>query len=119
MDTLSAFAMGEAHRNDPLMVFDWNKAAEIIRDTQPKEAFAGLDSDFEYTAGYIWRDGKPVKDDYTYLASVWAEPLLVADNVVYKCWKFFDDTPGWGSATKWPDSALEIINSMKEVSNGR
>ena len=24
MDTALAFAMGEAHRNDPLMVFDWD-----------------------------------------------------------------------------------------------
>jgi len=109
MRTEAAFAMGVAHRNDPLMVFDWDKAASILADRNPDEAFAGLESDFEYTAGYIWRGGKPVKDDYTYLASTWAKPMLIIDDEEIECWRYKDEVPDWGSDTKWPQSALRTI----------
>ena len=59
MDTALAFMMGEAHRHDPLMVFDWDTAARIIAEKSPKFAVAGLEGDFEYTSGVIWKDGKP------------------------------------------------------------
>ena len=31
MNTLSAFAMGAANRGKELMVFDWDKAAKLIK----------------------------------------------------------------------------------------
>ncbi len=58
MDTLSAFAMGQANLGRPHKVFDWKKAAEIIRDEKPNRASAGLAGDWEYTGGDIYRDGK-------------------------------------------------------------
>jgi len=114
MDTFSAFMMGQANKNQPVMVFDWDKAAKLIRNEQPKEAFAGLEDDLEYTEGIIWKDGMPVKDDYTYLASTWARPLLIMDGVPCECWRYEQETPGWNADTKWPKSALEILSS-KEV----
>jgi hypothetical protein len=34
MDTLSAYAMALANIRNELMVFDWDKAAELIRDSK-------------------------------------------------------------------------------------
>lgn len=48
---MRAFAMGEANRGKSLMVFDWNKTASRIKETQPSVAAAGLRDDWEYTGG--------------------------------------------------------------------
>ena len=112
MDTLSAFAMGQAHKNDPHRVFDWHKAAELIRDAKPCEASAGLRGDWEYTGGTIYRDGKPVpqEETYVYLASKWAAPQLDMDGEIVECWLSKKDAPeGWDSGTYWPESALAIL----------
>lgn len=104
-----AFAMGEAHRFDPLMVFDWHKAARVLTERNPDEALAGLQDDYEYTAGTIWRDGMPVRNEYTYLASTWAKPMLIIGDEEIECWRYKDEVPDWGSGTKWPQSALRIV----------
>lgn len=114
MDTLSAIAMGELHRNDPLMVFDWDKAARILVDRKPERASAGLTNDFEWTGGIIWKGGKPFTDDYTYLASTWAEPLLVIDDEEIECWRYKSEVPEWNSETKWPKSAIDIVKKVNE-----
>jgi hypothetical protein len=90
-------------------VFDWDKAAALIREHKPKLAGAGLSSDWEWTGGDIYRDGQPVTDSYTYLSSRWATPELELDGVSFDCWKFRDETE-WDSDTKWPASALAILN---------
>lgn len=110
MDTMMAFAMGEANRNKELMVFDWDKAARMIKESGCKEAHAGLRSDWEWTGGCIFYDGKPYKDDYTFLASTWATPEIDINDEIYPCYKMESETPGWGSDTKWPESALKILN---------
>ena len=114
MDTALAFAMGEAHRHDPLMVFDWDKAAHILAERNPDEALAGLQDDYEYTAGVIWRKGMPARDEYTYLASTWAHPMLIIGDEEIECWRYKSDVPEWSAKTKWPKSAIEIVNTGKE-----
>lgn len=109
MNSLIAFAMGEANRHRELMVFDWDKAAQIIRDTGAKYAAAGLRDDWSYTAGPILDDGEPVVDEYTFLASTWAVPELYVNGEYIECYKMKSETPGWDSETKWPDSALAIL----------
>lgn len=109
MDTALAFFMGETHRNDPTMVFDWDKAARILSERMPEKAFAGLAGDFEYTGGIIWFCGDPCMSDYTYLASTWARPMLVFDGDCIECWMYQSDSPGWDADTKWPDSAMRIV----------
>ena len=63
MDTLQAFAIGEANRDKELMVFDWDKAVSIIKEhnlnlnlldayrkedkTTQKEIYASLLTEFE------------------------------------------------------------------------
>ena len=112
MDFMQAFMMGEANRNKELMVFDWERAAQRIKETGAKEASAGLYSDWEYTGGAIWRDGKPVDSDdtYTYLASTWATPELKLDGQVEDCYKMQSEVPGWDAGTYWPEEALAIVN---------
>ena len=109
MNTLLAFAIGEANRGREEMVFDWDKAAEIIRATGANYAAAGLRDDWEYTGGTIFEDGKPCMDDYTFLASTWAKPELSVNGENIECYRMESETPGWDSDTKWPDSALAIL----------
>lgn len=116
METFRALLKGEANRSRPLMVFDWDKAAQLIAERRPSVARAGLCSDWEYTGGDIYRGGKPVRKDdtYTYLASTWATPELDLDGDVIPCFRMKTDAPGWGSDTYWPESALGILSPSTE-----
>jgi hypothetical protein len=109
MNTEQAFIMGELNRGREQKVFDWDKAASLIKQHNPSEAIAGLCSDMEYTSGTIWKDGKIIKDDYTFLSSTWATPILVMDGEEHDCFKMQSEVPDWNSSTKWPESAKRII----------
>lgn len=113
MDTLSAFAMGQANRGREQKVFDWDKAARLIKEHEAVEASAGLSGDWEYTGGCIFSDGKPVTDSYTYLSSTWATPEIEIDGEMFNCYVMASDVPEqWGtdySGIKWPESALSIL----------
>ena len=109
MDTWSAFQMGEANRGKELKVFDWDKAARLIKEHNAKEASAGLEMDWEWTGGEIFRNGKPVLDSYTYLSSTWATPELEIDGEVFDCYTMQSETDGWDYDTKWPESAIKIL----------
>ena len=113
MDTVQAFAMGESSRGKEPKVFDWDKAAQIIKDRGAQSASAGLAQDWEWTAGLILKDGNPIPadDTYTYLASTWATPTLRINGENIECYKMKSETPGWGSDTYWPQSALDIFNA--------
>lgn len=110
MDTMAAFAMGEANRGNPLMVFDWDKAARILKEREPEMAEAGLRGDLGWTGGTIWEHGKPVTDCYTYLASTWATPVLIIEDEEIECYVMESETE-WRCGTEWPESALRIVNS--------
>lgn len=112
MNTLAAFAMGEANRGKELMVFDWDKAAQLIREHGAVTAYAGLRGDWEYTGGLILKQGKPTKDD-TYLASTWATPEIAIDGTVMECYRMQSETPNWDAKTQWPKSALEILEGRQ------
>lgn len=114
MNTMSAYMMGQMNRGKEQKVFDWDQAARIIKERKADYAVAGLQSDLEYTAGVILDGGKPIDSDYTYLASTWAIPVLVFyhDNDVEEvpCYIMAHETE-WGAHTKWPLSALAILNA--------
>ena len=109
MDTLQAFAMGEAHRDCEPMVFDWDHAAELIRESGAAYAAAGLRSDWEWTGGTIFSDGEIIQDEYTFLASTWAVPELDLDGKICPCYRMQSETPRWDASTKWPESAIRIL----------
>lgn len=113
MNTWAAFAMGEANRGKELMIFDWDKAARLIRERKPECAVAGLLGDWEYTSGTIYESGKPVMDDYTYLSSTWAVPELNMDGEIVDCYRMEHEVPSWNSNTKWPQSALDILSALE------
>lgn len=92
-------------QNTPMKIFDWDKAAKLIRDRRPSIAEAGLAGDWDYTGGVIY-NGRPVHDQYTYLGSMWAIPTLIMDDDEIPCWSTECE---WDQNTKWPDSALNIL----------
>ena len=93
-----------------LMVFDWEKAAEIIRDRKPQFAVAGLYGDYAYTSGVIWQNGKIATAEFTYLASKYAKPMLILDyEEAIECYKMESETPGWDAYTRWPEAARLIV----------
>ncbi len=106
MDTMAAYTRGQAARGNPMKVFDWDKAARLIRGSDAQEASAGLGGDWEWTGGNILADGKPVTDGGCYLSSNWATPELEIDGVVQGCWCYNDE---WNEHTCWPESALAIL----------
>lgn len=116
MDSLNAFALGEANRGKEMKVFDWLKAARMIRERNVKNAGAGLSGDWEYTGGEIFSDGEitPAKDTYTYLASTWATPELDIDGKRIDCYLMESDTPGWDARTYWPEEAILILKGEKK-----
>jgi hypothetical protein len=113
MRTIEAAAMADLNRGKPMMVFDWDKAARIIRERKATTASAGLAQDWEWTGGEILTDGKPTPEDdtYVYLASNWATPELDIDGEVMPCYRMQDGS-GWDSKTYWPESALAILNGQ-------
>lgn len=112
MDTARAFMRGELARKSGAkqMVFDWDKAAEIIKNRRPLKASAGLLHDYEWTAGEIYSHGMIIKDSYTYLSSNWATPMLILGDYEEEipCFKMEDETT-WDEKTKWPESAVTIL----------
>lgn len=119
METMAAFAMGQANKGRERMVFDWDKAVEIIKERGLKNCGAGLESDFEYTAGMILVDGKPSTEDYTYLASNWAIPQLIvysdSDGGLFDydetidCWLWESDT-SYTEETKFPNHLIKELS---------
>jgi hypothetical protein len=107
MKAESARACGARHK-----VFDWEKAARLIKEARAIEAYAGLAQDWEWTGGRILLDGKPDMESYTYLCSNWATPELIIgspDGQPTDCWRYTDDGPEWYADTKWPPEALAIL----------
>lgn len=113
MDSIAVFARGEANRGKESMVFDWDKAAQIIKERKASHAGAGLSGDWEWTGGDILRDGMPVSQEetYTYLASTWAIPELKIDGEIIDCFKMQSETDNWDSQTYWPESARNILSA--------
>ena len=115
MDTMSAFAMSLTAKGKEQMVFDWDKAAQLIRERKPQSASAGLAGDWEYTGGIIYEDGKPVPKEstYVYLSSNWATPELEIDGVTIPCFKMQNVAPDLDAHTYWPESAITILNQKE------
>jgi len=112
MNTIEAFARGEAARvaGNKMKAFDWDKAAEIIKERQPEEAGAGLATDYEWTHGSIYKNGVIIPEDetYVYLSSVWATPMLTLNHFEEElpCWKWENEDKSFGY---WPESARKIL----------
>ena len=114
MNTMEAFMMAEENQGNESRIFDWERAASLIRKRKPRIAEAGLDEDWSCTSGAIWEDGKPIRDENCYLKSVWATPVLYLDVEKIPCWRMTSQAPEWDECTLWPDSALNILKDGDE-----
>lgn len=108
MDTLQAIAINNSTPDGNEKVFDWDKAAKIIKERKPETASAGLTEDWFWTGGIIYENGKPIINEYTFLASRWATPVLILDDEEIDCYQP-KGYHGWNENTKWPESALKIL----------
>lgn len=112
--------LAEIKRECRERVFDWDKAAKIILERKPYEAWAGLGGDFGNTGDVIYEENNIVTGGYTYLSSYWATPklLLMDENTLgfedgehIPCWKWKDETE-WDAHTVWPQSAVNILKGV-------
>lgn len=111
MDTMAAYARGLASKGKEQAVFDWDKAAQILKDRKADYAEAGLEDDWGCTVGGILLNGSIPSSDYPpYLSSNWATPQLRVDDEYIDCYKMQSEVPDWGADTFWPDSARKIFN---------
>lgn len=109
MNTMSAFAMGMVNRGKEPKVFDWHKAAQLIKESGYKDADAGLSEDWFWTGAAIFRNGEVIKEHNAYLSSTWATPVIRIDGVEHECWKMESETDGWNAHTSWMQSAIDIL----------
>lgn len=109
MNTMAVFMMGQINKGNEQKVFDWEKAAELIKIKNPQKVYAGLDEDWSCTAGVIFEDGKMKDDGYAYLSSTWATPVIGMDGERVICYKMKSKTPGWDCSTIWPEVAKRIL----------
>ena len=103
-------------KDKPQKVFDWDKAANIIKQYYSEHldliAEAGLQGDWEYTGGVIFENGKPTNDNYTYLSSNWAIPTLILswdreEQLEIEC--FIIGETRFTSKSKWDEQALSTL----------
>lgn len=112
---IEGFFSQRSKNENPQKAFDWDKAANIIKDCFKKHpdliAEAGLQGDWNYTGGEIFRDGKPTNEDYTFLSSNWAVPTLIlnwdgCEQEEIECYK---EDSKFRSDSKWDDKSLKIL----------
>lgn len=114
MDSVSAFAMGEANRGKEMRVFDWDEAARRIVAAGARNASAGLSGDWEFTGGEILAGGEIPDSEWSrpYLASTWATPMLCIGCEEVPCFKMASELPGHDAETWWPESARAILAGL-------
>lgn len=103
-------------RGAKLKAFDWDKAAQLIKEKLKEHpdlsAEAGLQGDWGYTGGVIFENGKPTNDNYTYLSSNWAAPTLILswdgeEQEEVEC--SIERNERFDSYTKWDKDSLAIL----------
>lgn len=108
------FTTTRGKNNNPQKAFDWAKAAKIIKihliNHPDLIAEAGLQGDWDFTGGIIFKNGKPTVDDYTYLSSNWARPTLILswdgeEQFEEECW----EQEKYNESSKWDEESLSIL----------
>lgn len=94
-----------------MKIFNWLKAAQLIKAKGCDSAIAFLQNDRYHTAGFIFLDGEIVSrsDSTAYLASEVDEPVIEIAGEVISCGIEESDSPGWSLETWWPDEAVEVL----------
>ncbi len=106
-----------SNNNNPFKVFDWDRAAKIIKEKYELHsdlvAEAGLQGDWDYTGGVIFEKGKPVDYNYTYLKSNWAIPTLILswdgkEQEELECFTYVNESR-FDSGSTWDTTSLDIL----------
>ena len=97
-------------------VFDWEKAAKIIRNLNPDVCVSAGIRGNDGTIDSIFENGKPVTDGIAYLESWCGTPVLIIVDDHYDveipCYIFKNECEyDWDGQTLWPQMALDILNS--------
>lgn len=123
MDSFSAIAMGMVNKGNTSRVFDWDKALEILNERKIDNAYAGLRSDLEWTAGRIIVDGELYDEDYMYLSSTWATPVIVlngGEEIECWCWDAAEGNPNnYTAYSKWEDRHYKKWKKIQENKNNK
>jgi hypothetical protein len=108
---LSVCQKAVASQDQPVKVFDWEKAARIIAKKKPASADAGLAGDWDWTAGTVYRNGEPVLDSCCFTYSTWATPSLQLDDSLKKipCWRWSGRGEIDSETSVWPSGALSVL----------
>lgn len=111
------FFSKKAMKNNPVMVFDWDKAAKTIKEYLKNHpdliAEAGLQEDWDYTGGIIFSNNEPISDTDTYLASNWAVPTLILswdnkEQEEIECYCIKENSR-FDKNSKWDDESLKLL----------
>lgn len=109
------FTSTRSRNDNPQKAFDWDKAAQIIKEKFKEHpdlvAEAGLQGDWEYTGGIIFKTGKPTNDSYTYLSSNWAIPTLILsyDGDEQNEIECYSINNRFNADSKWDKDSLNIL----------
>lgn len=99
-------------------IFDWNKAATIIKANNPKKAYAYVGSLRKHTEVTIWQNDTIMPKTPSFLISYdnfGGGIHLGCDGFATPCSVLLSNTDGWNRDTWWPASAVEILNGKKTV----
>lgn len=110
----------DARKNgNKMKTFDWDKAAQIIKEKLKTDnnliAEAGLEGNWGHTGGIIFENGKPDSDNYTYLSSNWAIPTLIINNEEEIPCYTEDEDSRFDLGSKWDDISLNILHNNDEI----
>lgn len=118
-------------------VFDWDKAAKLIKKYGVDEAWLCLAEDTDTTTGKIFENYRPIKEHVNgFWISYWATPVLylpITYNEVkkedwplvieddrgewcFECYTTSDKHSDWADDTLvWPESALKILDDKSHA----
>ena len=108
-------------KNKTVKVFDWIKAAKLIKEYHIRNASVGFDNSVEKTSP-ILKNGKPIKNNHDVMIPVFDEayPVLIDDDrrEIINCFVEIHDSDNihlFKSGKniillRWPNEALDIID---------
>jgi hypothetical protein len=102
-----------------IYIFDWNKAARILRERKPSMATAYIGGMREHTEVSIWVNHGPLLGCNAFLLShdiCGYQPRLdCGADYATDCAIKINDTDDWGPDTWWPESAIDILKGKMTV----
>ncbi len=92
--------------------FDWDKAAQILLDKQPKRAIAGILENMLQQSSVIWENGQPLEAHTDFKgSSLNGTSVLFVDGELMECWHLLPDNPFVRLiVNQWPMPVVEHFN---------